>query len=201
MMNTRTTLCNVSQADAGRLEHAIVQHAGEVERAQGSALVVSSAAGVQHARLAASCLLQPQVGDVVLVATHADQPYVLAVLQRASATPAVLHIDGDAQLSASGRLQLQAESVEIATERLSVWSRAAHWLADVFDLTAERLRQSGGLVSLHAKAYQRTVEDMEIARAGHMDLGAKELLNVHARHTMMKSEELVKIDGKQIQVG
>jgi hypothetical protein len=201
-MNTPSTSDHtVAAAGTGRLEHAVVQHAGEVERAQGSALVVSSAAGVQHARLAASCLLQPQVGDVVLIATHVNQPYVLAVLERVATGPAVLHVEGDARLSASGQLQLQAQALEITAERMSIWSRAANWVADAFDLAAERLRQSGGLVSLHARAYQRTVEEMELARAGHMDLRAKQLLHLQAEHTVMKSDELVKIDGKQIQVG
>src|SRR5262245_6060935 len=60
------------------------------------------------ARRAASCLLQPEPSDRVLVAL-APEPFVLAVLERGSDRRAELAVDGAAVLRVSGTLELDAE--------------------------------------------------------------------------------------------
>jgi Protein of unknown function (DUF3540) len=187
---------------------AIVQKIGEVEQTRAEAVTISTPGGIRKAQLALSCLMQPVAGDTVLIAVHGDSAYVLSVLARACEAPIVLRLARSTELAVDGDLRLnanligiQAPAIEMSADTLTLLSRAARWMSDTLDTTAKRINQISETFNLHARGYQRHIEDMELARVGHMDLRAKEVLNMHARHAMLKSTELVKIDGKQIQVG
>ncbi|MCW7540759.1 DUF3540 domain-containing protein [Aquabacterium sp. A7-Y] len=198
-----------ADAAASFVTQAVVQALGEVERSRDGVVVVSSERGLLQARLAVSCLVQPECGDTVLVALRGPQAYVLAVLERASEAPlamvlpcsASLSVQGDLRLQARGAISLQGEAVEAVAGRISLVGQAVHWLADTLESTAARMKQVAGLWTVQVKSHHRHVEDMEMVRAGHVDLRAEEVLHLNAGHTVMKSRELVKIDGKQIQVG
>lgn len=207
-----------------QLIQGVIQQIGEVERHDAGTVVVSTSAGIQRAHLAASCLMQPESGDVVLVAAYQDQFFVLSVLLRHSQSPIVLRTDrtthleigGDLRVSVAAssdwrtqgactihaqKLSLEAEDTEITTQRLALWTRTANWVADALEITAEKLRQVTHSMTMQTRGYQRHVQDLEVARVGHLDVRARELLQLSATHTVIKSSELVKIDGKQIQVG
>ena len=188
---------------------AVVQSMGEVERNRDGHVVVSTGHGLLQARLAVSCLVQPECGDTVLVALRGRQAYVLAVLERSSDAPvamqlprsASLSVQGDLRLQASGTVSLQGETVEAVAQRISLVGKAVHWLADTLESTAHRIKQVADLWTVQAKSHHRHVEDMEMVRAGHIDVRAEQVMHLNAGHTVVKSRELVKIDGKQIQVG
>ncbi|MCW7541344.1 DUF3540 domain-containing protein [Aquabacterium sp. A7-Y] len=211
------------------LTQGVIQQVGEVERVSESEpaqcrVTVSTPAGLRQAGLATSCLTVPAPGDVVLLAGWDEQLYVLAVLARGSAEPLVLRterdttwvVQGGLAVQASGavdlasagqlrlgadRLRLEAEQVDLLTGRLGIVSRVAQWVAEVLETTATSLRQVSRTHTLQAQGYHRQVDELESARVGHVDLRAREMLNIQAQHTVIKSRELVKIDGKQIQVG
>ncbi len=187
---------------------AIVHEVGEVEQARTEAVTISTPGGIRKAQLALSCLVQPVAGDTVLIAAHGDNIYVLSVLARACEAPIALRLSRSTELAVNGDLRLkahlvrlQATDIEMTADALTLLSRAARWMTDTLDTSAKRIRQISETFSLHAKGYQRHIEDMELARVGHMDLRAREIPNMHAKHAVLKSTELVKIDGKQIQVG
>ena len=75
------------------------------------------------------------------------------------------------------------------------------WIADSLDATARAIRQVADTLSVRARSHTRQVEDMELVRVGHMDVRAEQILHMNAEHAMLKSRQLVKLDGKQIQVG
>ncbi|MCM5680918.1 DUF3540 domain-containing protein [Schlegelella sp. S2-27] len=188
---------------------AIVQAMGEVERNREGHVAVSTGQGLLQARLAVSCLVQPECGDTVLVALRGRQAFVLAVLERASDVPiamqlprsASLSVQGDLRLEATGTVSLHGEAVEAVAQRISLVGKAVHWLADTLESTACRMKQIAELWTVQTKSHHRHVEDMEMVRAGHIDMRAEQVMHLNAEHTVMKSRELVKIDGKQIQVG
>jgi hypothetical protein len=188
---------------------AVVQAMGEVERNRGGHVVVSTGQGLLQARLAVSCLVQPECGDTVLVALRGGQAYVLAVLERSSDAPvamqlprsASLTVQGDLRLQATGTVSLQGEAVEAVAQRISLVGKAVHWLADTLESTASRIKQVAELWTVQARSHHRHIEDMEMVRAGHIDVRAEQVMHLNAEHTVVKSRELVKIDGKQIQVG
>lgn len=209
---------------SAELTQGIIQQIGEIERNDGARVVVSTPQGMRHARVALSCLVQPACGDIVLVAMRDPQVFVLAVLERTAGTSIDLNFQasvamsvcGDLTLSAVGRTSvfggeevrvsapsvgLSGESVEIAGQRVSIVGKVCYWLADTLESTARVIKQAAELWSVHARAHQRQVDDMELVRVGHMDLRAEHVVNIGSTHTIMKSRELTKIDGKQIQMG
>lgn len=202
----------------------LVQEEGEVVASDGSAITVRVGAGALEARRAVSCLVAPEAGDRVLVATGSRGAWVLAVLEREREEPVRLHAEGDLTLEAEGRLILGArEGVEVATpagihlaakktsieavettvvsERISLFAglvrSEAHTVQavlGVLDSTLERLSQ-------RVKRAYRFVEEMDVTRAGSIDYRADDVASLRARHTVMAADELVKVDGKQIHLG
>ncbi|MCB1955243.1 MAG: DUF3540 domain-containing protein [Rhodocyclaceae bacterium] len=207
-----------------RVTEGIIQAIGEVEKQGDAGVVVSTPHGIVKARLAFSCLVQPTCGDIVLLSCRDGESYVLSILERRSDAPVSMRIDkplhiqvaGDATIEASGEavvgggraaalragsVEISGESVEINGERLSLAGRAANWVADSLDVTARMIRQVADTLAVRARSHTRQVEDLELVRVGHMDLRAEQILHMNAEHAMIKSRELVKLDGKQIQVG
>ncbi|MBS0396161.1 MAG: DUF3540 domain-containing protein [Proteobacteria bacterium] len=181
---------------------------GEVEHADADAIVVSTAGGLRRARRALSCLLLPVAGDRVLLEEAGGEWWVTAVLARPSQAPLLVEVDRPLTLRVRGELALGAEavavrgrSVDIAGERVSIAATALSWLADTLDAAARVVSTVAERLSTRARSAEREVEDLEVARVGHFDLRAEHLVQVRARHTILKSQELAKIDAKQIQVG
>lgn len=210
--------------DNARVTQGVIQDIGEVERNGDTGVMVSTSQGIVSARLAFSCLVQPVCGDIVLLSFRDGMPFVLSILERGVAAPIEMRfagslsmmVAGDASLQASGstaigggesaslkarEVRLSGESVEIAGDRVSMVGRAFSWLADTFESTARVMRQVSDVLSVRARSHQRQIEDLELVRVGHLDLRAEHILNIHAEHAIVKSRELVKLDGKQIQVG
>ncbi|HET7774416.1 MAG TPA: DUF3540 domain-containing protein [Burkholderiaceae bacterium] len=211
----RAAAPNAAAAATPSFTPGVIQHVGEVERDGADALTVSVSGRLVRARVAASCLLQPAAADVVLVAgtgAAADEPgafWVVAVLQRAEphaaatlALPDSTRLQAAAALSIdSPQLQLNAGRLDMVADELSVTARLSRWLADSLETIVRRLRQSADEHVQHARNSSRQVDELDMQRVGHLDLRARELMHLHSTHAIIKSQELVKIDGKQIQVG
>ncbi len=195
----------VATDPAARGAHAL---SGEVEARDGASAVVSTPEGLLRARIALSCLIRPEPGDRVLVERCATEAYVTAVLERTADAPLLVETPRSLAVAAGGVLTLGArtvavrgEAIEIAGASVSVVSRSLQWVADTLESTARLVSQVAERWSMRARTHDRRIEDLELVRVGHLDVEARELVNLHARHTVMKSEELTKIDAKQIQVG
>lgn len=174
------------------------------------------------ARAAASCLVTPEPGDVVLLALGEQATYVLAVLERKDA-PLKLCIDGDGEIEVrgklsltakeavavaspdvsllSGRLDVRAVDAGVALERLSMFGRylqgeieKVKLLGDTFDTVFER-------VSQRVRRSFRTVTEVEQVRTENLDMRARRTMNLHGENTVITAKKLVKLDGDQIHVG
>lgn len=105
-----------------------------------------AAGGPERARVAPSCLVVPETGDLVLLCVTADDPaaapddqkvaqlpcrhYVLAVLARARADAATLALPGNVQLQAQdGALQIAARSIALDAAEL-VQARTSRFAVD-----------------------------------------------------------------------
>ena len=186
----------------------VIQKVGEVETATDGRVMVSTSAGIVQARLALSCLAQPVAGDIVILTQQNGQAWVLALLSRATDQALVLQTDratrlivGDTLEIETQNLSLKAVQMEISTDNFNLKARSAQWLANALEIVSEHINQFSQSLNLRAKSYQRRIEDMELVRLGHLDQRVEGLAHMHAQHTVIKSKELVKIDGKQIQVG
>jgi hypothetical protein len=204
----------------------IVQETGSVVRTDGGALVVRAGSGHYEARRAASCLLEPQPGDVVLIAVlPSGLCYVLAVLDREQGAAARVALEGDLEIKlARGRLRVAAqEGVDVASAKeISLLSGGLRVHASEGSVVVQRLSMLGGLIqaevekvkvlagsidsvldriSQRVKRAYRTVEEMDQLRAERVDYVAKKSMRLHGENTVMTAEELVKIDGEQIHLG
>lgn len=175
-------------------------------------LEVHASAETFRARRAVSCLVAPEVGDLVLLAgPRLGGLYVLAVLERPGCGTARISTDGDLSIELrSGRLAVTAcegidlvsgKAVSIAADRLEARARegslflgSVRMVAGVVDSAFERLRQTV------RRAY-RTVQELDHLRAGQIDYSAEGNLRLHGENTLMTARELVKADAKQIHVG
>lgn len=186
----------------------VIQKVGEVETAGDGRVIVSTNTGIVQARLALSCLAQPVAGDIVMLAQQNGQAWVLALLDRPTDQALVLQTDRVTRLVVQKSLEVETKTlcfksteIQIVTESLNLKARSVQWAAHVMEIVAERISQLSQNLSLYAKNYQRRIEEMELVRLGHLDQKVEGLAHLNAEHTVIKSKELVKIDGNQIQVG
>ncbi len=180
--------------------------------------------GRRVADVAPSCLLEPEVGDRILVVEDSREAYVLEIVRRASDKPARVSVEGDLDLAVGGRLRMvakdgldfvskravrvlgrsfdvRAEEGEVAIERLSILgrelfasSRAARFVTDACESFVERLHQ-------HVKYSYRTVEETEQLRAKRIDYRTQEEISMRAKHAFVHAADLVKVTGAQIHMG
>jgi hypothetical protein len=202
-----------------------VQEVGVVADRSDDRFIVRTDSGDYRARRAHSCLVEPQAGDLVLVASLAGgRCYVLAVLEH-DAADTTMAIDGDVTLrcrsgrfavaaqqgvsiaSASdvsvvgGRVEVNAVEGAVVLQRLSVFGR---YLKSEF----EKVKSIAGTFdavmdrfSQKVKRSYRTVDEVEQLRAKRIDHRAEDLMNLRGKNTLMTAENLVKVDGEQIHLG
>jgi len=199
---------------------------GEVVRVEEGAFVVKNSNGEYHARRATSCLLEPLLGDVVLVAAAENGDcYVLAILERAAGVAGEISYEGDLSVRGrGGRLGLVAdEGVDVCSAGdVKVVSGAVHVSAAEGSVVLDQLTYLGSVVKaeiekakVFAKSFDsvferltqrvkrsyRTVEEYDQLKAKEIDYEAKGAMKLHAENTVMTAEGLVRVDGDQIHLG
>lgn len=178
----------------------------------------------REARRAASCLLEPAVGDRVWIVSEGERCYVLAVLERSSEAPATLRFEGDAALRVEGRfdleagddLQLRSEAqVGIAGDQLQVQAREGRVFvreckavlrsllthASKSTTVAKLVETLADRVSTSSKTSSRTVTELDQLRAGLIDHQAEELAQIAADKVLVNGGEITKVEAGQIHIG
>ena len=175
---------------------------------------------------AESCLLEPEIGDTVLlcVGDAGGASYILAILARLSASGGTLALPGgNSIVSEEGNLRVAARSVELAgAQRLAMSAPQLEISALNGDLRFHRL--SGlmetlearvGALSLVAKNFNSTVgrllqkardsfrwtENLDETRAGRLRQKVEGRYHLESAHAAIIADGLVKIDGEKIDLG
>ncbi len=212
---TRARGADVSETTASVVA---IEHGGRV--------VVRTATGDLAADRAVSCLVAPEVGDLVIVANAgAAGAFVTAVLRRDTGAPPTLAVDGDLVVKlASGRFRVAAQDgvdlvsagdVSVVGRRLDVNAAEGHivvqrlaFLGDAVRAEVDRIKvlaQSLDSVfdrwSQRVKRAYRTVEETDQLKADRIDYTAAKTMSLHAEHALLTAEELVKMDADQIHLG
>lgn len=197
-----------------------------VSRAEREALRVTAGGGEYRARRAASCLLAPALGDLVMVATSArGDCWILAVLERAEEGGTTLEVEGDLNLRARGgavsvaadegvrvtsgaEVSLVAPAVRVAADAVRGVFETMALLGAAVEIDAGRVRAAAGVVdtvveriSTKAQRVYRVVEEFEQVRAGRLDWLARTVLSLRSEHAVISAKQLVKVDGDQIHLG
>lgn len=204
---------------------AVYQERATIVAAESGAWVVQSESGRYRAARAVSCLVEPEPGDLALLAVGEDgTSHVLAVLEREAGKPAVLTADGDVSIRSKGRLQLSGQDgVDLVTRGeanvvaagVSVHAERGSLIIDAMSVVGGLLNADVDKVKVVAKALDhvldrftqrvkasyRTIEELDRVRAKNVDHVASGTMKVHARETVMTADGLVKLDAEQIHVG
>ena len=181
---------------------------GRVIAAQGGVFGVKGDGGTFRAERAVSCLVEPRVGDRVLVHAAEDTTYILAVLARPEPSTVRLLVEGDAELAATGTLKLRAPALDVRAfegavfiERLSYWGARAQALLGKVSLSAESVDSVVDRISERVRYAFRKVGELDQLRARRVDYRAEEDMSLRAENAVVLTRKLAKIDGKQIHIG
>lgn len=205
----------------------VTEESGTITHRKGDELTVELGSGVVAARRAFSCLVEPVEGDRVLVAVETSgKAYVLAVLERMSeGAKTTLRVKGDLEIQAplgtcsiaaqegvrvtspgevsltSGELRVNALRGKVVMEKLAF---VGQWVQGEFGklkVLAESVDSVVTRVSERVTRSYRTVEELDQVKAHQMDYMAEEQIRMHAKNTIVTSDNLVKVDGDQIHFG
>lgn len=203
-----------------------VQAEGMVVTCDKDGIRVSSDAGDFLARRALSCLMEPEIGDRVLVAGDAERTvYVIAVLERNGGSAMKLSVDRDlavdipggilgitagkgVHLVSAGDMSFTSSDLTINAPRGRVFLDSLSYIGSSIFARTGAVKLVGALldavferISHTAKRSYRVVEEVDQVRSGHMDYRAEENMRLRARNTLVSADELVKFDGDQIHLG
>jgi hypothetical protein len=198
----------------------VFQEFGEVVAFQGGLLTVRTALADVVARRAASCLLEPAVGDRVLLATEdRGDAYVLAVLDQRDPSSSAISVDGDltlrslrgkvsvaaqegVELVSAAAVRIAASAVELeALETLSILGGAVKAELGRVKAYATSLDGFFERVAVHAKRALRTVDELDQVKAGHLDYAATGSAHLRGENALVSAHELVKVNGEQVHIG
>jgi hypothetical protein len=171
---------------------------------------------IVDAKRAASCLLEPVVGDTVACLIAADDAWVIAVLEREEGVENTLRCDGatriatgDAALTIESRaMQLHSDEFVLKTARAHVAADTAHVVGGELRVIGATLKFIGSLFSTvfdrathFSKHHLRTTEGIDRVQATHIEQDAGQLLRLSGEHALINGSKLVKTRGGQIHFG
>jgi hypothetical protein len=218
-MGAESIMLDSELALSKRLSAAVVASVGP------GRCILEMEGGTIIGRIAASCLLQPEPGDRVMVfRADADQCYVTAILERAGETAARLSLDGDVELHAGGRMRIHGErgldfrsegAMSCDVDELTISTRIGTLLFQSCRVVGRELLSSiasvravGNRIELmfdklisYARTSLRVVEGLDQSRAGTADIQVRSGVNVQGRYLMLQGSQLTKLNGDQIHLG
>jgi hypothetical protein len=212
---------------ARKLEaRAVFQEVGEVVTIDGASFGVRTALATLQPRRAHGCVVVPQLGDRVLVATEDGGPsFVLAVLERAAPGATTISVEGDLELrTPNGKITVTTQNgldvasvapVRVTACAVDVSALEGRLAFQVLDLFASTLQAELGKVKalackldavldrlrLRTRSSQRTVEELDQVRARHLDYAATGNAHLRGENTLVTAEDLVKINADQVHLG
>lgn len=175
---------------------------------------------------AASCLLQPAEGDVVLVAGPSQaRRYVIAVIEQVDSSKTELCVSGhlsiradggavaihgrDAvRLESAGAVEMRADAMKLSAMRadcqvdeLHYGGGAARFAVQSIAVVGRSLEVMMDRIMQVSRTVFRVTEEVEQTRAKVIDSQASETLRLHGKNTILSASKVVKADGKQIHIG
>jgi len=208
-----------------RVETLATQEVGAVIGAAGRSFRVRVGSGDYEARRAVSCLVEPELGDKVLLALHDEGCHVLAVLDREGEAPTRLVAQGDLEVSApAGSFTVLAQEgvrvvtpgeAAVASGKVRVCTTDATMTVGTLTYIGEQVVAQVGRVKTVARSVEsiadrwvqrldrayRFIAQSEQVRTDYYEVHAKAAVSLQAQTTLVSSGELTKINGGQIHLG
>ncbi len=191
----RATGESFSTHSSARLRRDLTQSEVRVTQIEGDQCYVEFNGLAHCAKVAASCHLQPQEGNLVLIASGSEKRmWVIAVLEQAAV--------------GSGCIQLRAQRISLRSDELDVASQASNFVSvaarfsfgtcksvgNFFSMIADRIMQ-------HSQSYARSTEGHSHVEANNYEVKVKQTADIKAGYVLLEGEHLVKARGGQIHFG
>ncbi|MBN1102960.1 MAG: DUF3540 domain-containing protein [Deltaproteobacteria bacterium] len=213
---------NLARVKEGQAPSSLIQ--GRVRGTRESFYWVETAAGIHASKRAASCLVEPQVSDLVLV-YEGDRGgwYVLAVLEKEEGVASsIVFEDGLSLEVRKGRLDLVAEGIHLAGKEIALSSAGIRidslkGKVRIMDLSflgktltsqiqriksvAEFCDSAVGRLSQRVMRSYRWIQDFEQTRAGRITCLVKDTLFMKGKRASLMAEKKIKMDAEKIHLG
>ncbi len=184
---------------------------------------MSGSAQVGKAVRALSCLMEPAVGDKVgIFIDEEGGAFVVSVLERSSAqqppdsVDACLHFPGRLSISADDGLSLQTKKLlNIEADHLLGKVSEVRWFSKVIRLSGKELSITTQVARLICKVRElltaqssfsaehscRHISESELVRAKVYDVKSQSMASIESPCTLLKGENLIKVDSSQVHIG
>jgi hypothetical protein len=155
-----------------------------------------------NASVAASCLIQPGLGDVVLcMLSQGQDAVILSVIERFEPEKTlVLQTNSPVEMRFSS-LSVLSQKIDVQADRVDINIGVLKRLIDRVDDAIDFLSTRIGTLFMHAKRSIKRVDELDETHAGHLRLESPTLVELHGAVTVVSGEELVKFQSKQIHMG
>lgn len=210
-MTVKEDVLNPISMSSTQLHHAQVY---AVERGR---VGVVHTGGCFWLSVAVSCLVQPEVGDMVLVSQGKKDGYVLAVLTRSKSQQVTVQLpDNSRVVMGAGMLTidvhagiaLQSEStISVATQRYSQSSEQASVQAAELDISGQIKKENWFKTQEQIQQQHIKLESRITQVAGHDEaqVGSQRLIvakewRVRSKTSDIRAEQLLSMDAKRIQI-
>lgn len=169
-----------------------------------------------QAQKAFSCLIEPEVNDIVMLCTDQhQQSFIIAVLQRQQSDQAtlsvpqrtVIHSDqkltfsspeinqiSDSALMKTRNLVSEFDQAVVKGSKLHSHIRHLHVVSDMISTMAKQAIQK-------FSSYVRKTDGSDQVQATQMSRKVDGLYNMNSKHTILVSQKDTKIDGEHIHMG
>lgn len=187
---------------------------------------VETESGLYRVRRALSCVVQPEVNDLVLVSLSSlGGGYILAVLEREQGAKTTLSFDADVDIKTDeGSLSIASkqgidlaspEEINLVSSSLGISSSKAEinigrltFLGSFFEGSLETVKLLARTFdSITDRFFRRTkrsyrfVEDTDQVKTGSLNYIADKSLMLRGTFSQMTAKEDVHIDGERINIG
>ena len=199
-------------------------HTSKVTSTRGDSVIIQLNNKEVPARIAFSCLVQPIVGDKVLIANDGDAYFILSVLERNEGQDMSLSVPGSLLVeSRQGSIQIKsketvttvAKKINNVSEEALLSSKQAYLKYDQVSAVGskatvnfDQIRTLSNLISTMAKQvlqkfqiYTRHTEVHDQVKAAQMTKDVRGLYTMESNYTVMVSKKETKIDGAHIHMG
>jgi len=202
------------------------QEYGKVVGQEDSFYSVETDSGLYRVLRAISCVVQPEVNDLVLVSLSSlSGSYILAVLEREQGAKATLSFDSDVDIRTSeGSLSIaskqgidlvSAKDINLVSSRLGISSSQGEinisrltFLGSFFEGSLETVKLLARTFdSITERFFRRTkrsyrfIEDTDQVKAGSLNYIADKSLILRGTFSQMTAKEDVHIDAERINIG
>lgn len=190
---------------------------GYVQGGKNNSWLVTTSQGLIRATQAFSCLIQPVLGDKVLLQPVGEHWYLLAILERQQPLPMQLNARNglnidlggkDCHWQNAGHWQLNAEYTSIRTHQAELTTQTAqvrgqqltqHW-QQVRNLIQD-LWHSGQTVWQQVRQSISRVDEVEQKDCGHQIQRVRGNMTLHSEQGSITSSKDLRIDAERIHMG